>query len=97
LRRTTFVHMGTLRVLSVATSLIWQAADFATITARTPAAQLPVFAVSGATISVAAGRLSFVLGMQGACYTADTACSTALVVAHGAAAMVATAECEDVL
>jgi acyl transferase domain-containing protein len=38
-----------------------------------------------------------VLGMQGACYNTDTACSTALVAAHAAATMVRDAECESAL
>jgi len=41
-----------------------QANDFATIAMNTPTVALPVYAVSGSTFSVAAGRLSYVLGMQ---------------------------------
>ena len=62
-----------------------QAADFGSMTMAHPVDELPVYAVSGFTFSVAAGRLSFVLGMQGPCYNADTACSTALVVTHAPA------------
>ena len=49
------------------------------------AGQLSVFAATADTISVAAGRLSFVLGLQGACETLDTACSVSLVASHAAA------------
>jgi acyl transferase domain-containing protein len=45
-----------------------QANDFGSITLSKPTATLPVYAVSGFTFSVAAGRLSFVLGMQGLCF-----------------------------
>ena len=41
-----------------------QANDFATISMSTPMKTLPVYAVSGSTFSVAAGRLSYVLGFQ---------------------------------
>lgn len=73
-----------------------QATDFATIVMQTPT-ELVVYAASGFTFSVAAGRLSYVLGMHGACYSTDTACSTALVAAHTAAAMVRDSECESAL
>merc|ERR1711965_778380 len=43
-----------------------------------------VYDVTGDTISVACGRLSFVLGMQGPCMSVDTACSSALVALQGA-------------
>ena len=44
-----------------------QANDFANICMATPASTMPVYAMSGFTFSMAAGRLSYVLGMQGAC------------------------------
>ena len=74
-----------------------QANEFANIAMDKPTAALPVYAVSGSTFSVAAGRLSYVLGMQGACYNTDTACSTALVASHAAATMVRAGECESAL
>lgn len=117
-----------------------QAGDFAQVTTETPVSALPVYAVSGFTFSVAAGRLSYIrfrdsksatqpscsresppsfrtpdcharvpcpfiyllsgryaLGLQAACYSVDTACSTALVTTHAAATMVRDAECESAL
>ena len=88
---------GTLLAHDVGVAVGIQAADFADLTMATPAVALPVYAVSGFTFSVAAGRLSYVLGMQGACFNTDTACSTALVAAHLAVTMVRDAECEGAL
>ena len=62
-----------------------------------PTSSLPVYAVSGFTFSVAAGRLSFVLGMQGPCYNTDTACSTALVAVHSSRQLLRDADCEAAL
>ena len=59
------------------------------------AAAMPsAFAVTGDTINVAAGRLSFVLGLQGPCVSMDTACSSALAALHAASSGVMhAAEC----
>lgn len=43
-----------------------------------------VYAATGGAPSVAAGRLSFTLGLHGACESIDTACSSALVALHAA-------------
>jgi acyl transferase domain-containing protein len=42
------------------------------------------FSATGGAPSVASGRLAFVLGLHGSAVTYDTACSSALVAAHGA-------------
>ena len=34
------------------------------------------YTVTGGTVSIASGRLSFVLGLQGPCVSVDTACSS---------------------
>ena len=43
-----------------------------------------VYAATGASLSIAAGRISFVLGLQGPCCSYDTACSAALAANHAA-------------
>ena len=52
-----------------------------------------VYAATGAAISVASGRLSFVLGLQGPCVSYDTACSAALVASHAALRALQLDEC----
>jgi acyl transferase domain-containing protein len=55
-------------------------ADFACILANSSS----VYAATGGSISVAAGRISFAFGMHGPCQSLDTACSSAVVALHNA-------------
>ena len=45
-----------------------------------------VYAATASTCSVACGRISFALGLQGPCSAIDTACSSGIVAAHDASA-----------
>merc|ERR1712097_183997 len=65
--------------------------------AQPPSARSSVFAVTGDNVSAAAGRLSFVLGMQGPCSSIDTACASALSAVHGGSHAVRGGECADAL
>merc|ERR1711995_76577 len=65
--------------------------------AQPPSARGSVYAVTGDNVSVAAGRTSFVLGMQGPCFTIDTACSSALTAVHAGANALVGGECTDML
>ena len=56
--------------------------EFSQVLAASPAGA-SVYAATGATCSIASGRLSYALGLQGPCVTYDTACSAALVACHG--------------
>ena len=56
-----------------------------------------VYAATGDTISIAAGRLSFVLGFQSPCVTVDTACSSGIAALHAAAAAVRSLEAPSAL
>ena len=65
--------------------------------AQPPSARSSVYAVTGDNVSVAAGRISFVLGLQGPCSSVDTACSSALAALHGGSHAVRALECGDAL
>ena len=54
-----------------------------------------VYAATGAQVSIASGRLAFVLGVQGPCASVDTACSSALVALN--AAVLSVRACETSL
>jgi iturin family lipopeptide synthetase A len=58
-----------------------------------PTAHLSVYAATGDTISVAGGRLPFVLGLHGPCVSLDSACSSSIAATHIAAHTVQANEC----
>ena len=64
-------------------SSVFPANCFAEVLRSSPT-QSSVYAATGSSHSVAAGRLSYVLGLQGPCVSFDTACSSALVAGHAA-------------
>ena len=64
--------------------------DFASI-----ADSASVYAATGTQVSIASGRLAFVLGTQGPCASIDTACSSSLVALH--AAMLSLRTCDTAL
>ena len=57
--------------------------------------QRSVYAATGASLSIASGRLSFVLGLQGPCAAFETACSASLVGCHSALRALQHRECEQ--
>ena len=66
--------------------------DFFTILMETPASA-SVYAVTGASISIASGRMSYALGLQGPCVSIDTACSGGLAALHAGLRSVQLDEC----
>merc|ERR1711965_857548 len=61
--------------------------------AQPPTARTSVYAVTGDNIAAAAGRLSFVLGIQGPCATIDAACASALVALNSGASAASSNGC----
>ncbi|MFE8598048.1 type I polyketide synthase [Archangium violaceum] len=60
----------------------------------TDATQIDLHTASGSGLSVAAGRLSYILGLQGPAMAVDAACSSSLVTVHLACQSLRTGECD---
>ena len=56
--------------------------DYAQLLVSRPADEYDAYLATGSSHSVAAGRLSYVLGLQGPCIAVDTSCSASLVEVH---------------
>jgi acyl transferase domain-containing protein len=56
--------------------------DYAHLVGASGAASLDAYAMTGNALNFAAGRLSYVLGLQGPSLSVDTACSSSLVAVH---------------
>jgi len=68
------------------------AADYARVLTTLPAGDT-AYGATGGALSIAAGRLSYVLGMHGPCVSYDTACASALAACHAGLRSVQLAEC----
>ena len=72
---------GTLGERLIGVSIGIELQDFLTITAQAPPNE---YLATGSSLSIASGRLSFVLGLHGPCAAYVTACSSSLVAWHSA-------------
>ena len=63
------------------------------VLAQPASAANTVYAMLGDSVSAAAGRLPYTLGLHGPCMSVDTACSSALVAAHSSSSGVLCGEC----
>ena len=70
--------------------------DFAQVLPFTPAGS-SVYAATGSTLSIASGRVSYVLGLHGPCASYDTACSAALTAGHAGLRAMQMNECNVAL
>jgi acyl transferase domain-containing protein len=71
--------------------------DYAHTLARAGVEAIDAYTGTGTTPSVAAGRLSYVLGLQGPCMTVDTACSSSLVALDLAVQHLRSGRCDQAL
>nr|CAD19091.1 StiG protein [Stigmatella aurantiaca Sg a15] len=68
--------------------------DYSFLHMRSGAGDAPdTYSATGSALSIASGRISYLLGLQGPCMTVDTACSASLLTVHLACQSLRQREC----
>ncbi len=68
--------------------------DYARLGTENDSTDLDIYSATGGSLNVAAGRISFVLGLNGPAIAVDTACSSSLVALHLACQSLRGRECD---
>src|ERR1700733_5893099 len=68
--------------------------DYARLGTENDSTDLDIYSATGGSLNVAAGRISFVLGLNGPAIAVDTACSSSLVALHLACQSLRDRECD---
>ena len=68
--------------------------DAMEVAGKRSAAEMSVYSANGTSHSTAAGRVSYVFGLQGPCAAYDTACSSALVALNAAVRSLQNGDCD---
>ncbi len=68
--------------------------DYARLGTENDSTDLDIYSATGGSLNVAAGRISFVLGLNGPAIAVDTACSSSLVALHLACQSLRYRECD---
>ncbi len=71
--------------------------DYSQVALNAPREQITPYHASGLSHAVAAGRISYVLGLQGPSLAVDTSCSASLVAVHLACQSLRLGECDTAL
>ncbi|MEK6249269.1 MAG: AMP-binding protein, partial [Planctomycetales bacterium] len=72
--------------------------DYARLSVRqNDLSSIDTYTATGTSLSIAAGRLAFFLGLRGPCLAIDTACSSSLVAVHMAVESLRNGECSSAL